>query len=201
MHPISSNRTWLSFHTTDALGSKKEVSKPCNCLNHPLAKCHPTPRNDRASSSQFSPLKLNLLDYLNECVPTQLPLPQQVHPLMAEQQESQQPRSQTGFSAPKPPPKRLILCCDGTWQASDHGTQEVPSNITKLSRAISKTFVNSDHQAVPQIVHYDAGVATADWIDDKVSGETDLLYQTGPSVSSAFDTFFCLDLSRCIFTV
>ena len=78
---------------------------------------------------------------------------------------------QSGFTAPKPPPKRLILCCDGTWQASDHGTQDIPSNIAKLSRAIAKTFINHDNQAVPQIVHYDAGVATADWIDAKVSGE------------------------------
>ena len=99
---------------------------------------------------------------------------------MAEQQESQQHGfvPQTEYSAPKPPPKRLILCCDGTWQASDHGTQEIPSNITKLSLAIAKTFVNSDNQAVPQIVHYDAGVATADWIDGKVSGEIDFIHNS-----------------------
>ena len=77
---------------------------------------------------------------------------------------------QGGITDPKPAPKRLVICCDGTWQASDHGTQEVPSNIAKLSRAIAKTFVNEDNAVVPQIVHYDAGVATADWIDAKVSG-------------------------------
>ena len=92
---------------------------------------------------------------------------------MADQPQSQQhgfvPPS--AFSDPRPAPKRLILCCDGTWQASDHGTQDVPSNIAKLSRAVAKTFVNENNQAIPQIVHYDAGVATADWIDAKVSGE------------------------------
>ena len=92
---------------------------------------------------------------------------------MAEEQQSQQHGfvPQTGFPNPKPPRKRLILCCDGTWQASDHGTQDVPSNIAKLSRALAKTFINEDSQAVPQIVHYDAGVATADWFDSKVSGK------------------------------
>ena len=92
---------------------------------------------------------------------------------MAEEQESQQHGfvPQTGFSNPKPPRKRLILCCDGTWQASDHGTQDVPSNIAKLSRALAKTFIEEDNQVVPQIVHYDAGAATADWFDSKVSGK------------------------------
>ena len=102
---------------------------------------------------------------------------------MAEEQQSQQHGfvPQTGFSNPKPPRKRLILCCDGTWQASDHGTQDVPSNIAKLSRALAKTFINEDNQAVPQIVHYDAGVATADWFDSKVSGREKFLMLEMPS--------------------
>jgi uncharacterized protein (DUF2235 family) len=93
---------------------------------------------------------------------------------MAEQQEQQQygfqPQSGVAWG-PKPIRKRLVVCCDGTWQAANHASHEIPSNIAKLSRAISKTYVDEDGLAAPQVVFYDAGVATSNILDGKISGE------------------------------
>ncbi|QIW96566.1 hypothetical protein AMS68_002084 [Peltaster fructicola] len=52
-------------------------------------------------------------------------------------------------------PKKLIVCCDGTWQDSDN-TPQRPTNITRICRAISGTD-DSHHQ---QIVYYQAGIGT-----------------------------------------
>lgn len=89
---------------------------------------------------------------------------------MAEQQHGFQPQP-GGARGPKPVRKRLIICCDGTWQAANHATHEIPSNIAKLGRAISKTYIDENGLAAPQIVFYDAGVATANWLDGKISGK------------------------------
>lgn len=70
-----------------------------------------------------------------------------------------------GFKALR---KRLVICCDGTWQAANHASHEIPSNIAKLSRAISKTYIDENNHAVPQIVFDDAGVATSNWLDAKM---------------------------------
>jgi uncharacterized protein (DUF2235 family) len=88
-----------------------------------------------------------------------------------EQQHGFQPSLQFAWG-PKPARKRLIVCCDGTWQAANHASHEIPSNVAKLSRAIAKTHVDENNQAVPQIVYYDAGVATSNWLDAQLSGET-----------------------------
>ena len=71
--------------------------------------------------------------------------------------------AQGGFKNP-PPMKRLVVCCDGTWQASNQGVQAVPSNVAKISRALAKhgnDGVDAKGPPVPQIVYYDAGVGTA----------------------------------------
>jgi uncharacterized protein (DUF2235 family) len=73
--------------------------------------------------------------------------------------------------APTTMKKRLIVCCDGTWQSSNQGTRSVPSNIAKISRAVSVNSVETDGSWCPQIVYYDAGVGTAmGWLDKTVSG-------------------------------
>lgn len=54
------------------------------------------------------------------------------------------------------PGKRLIICCDGTWQDSDGGTFEVPTNVTRLSRSIEPVA----QDGTPQIVYYQSGVGT-----------------------------------------
>lgn len=60
------------------------------------------------------------------------------------------------------PPKRLIICCDGTWQSSVSSTKNVPSNVTRLARAFSRTGKDADGRVWQQIVHYDAGIGTGD---------------------------------------
>ncbi|KAJ4377882.1 hypothetical protein N0V83_000712 [Neocucurbitaria cava] len=56
--------------------------------------------------------------------------------------------------------KRLIVACDGTWNNSDDGMKNgnlsIPSNITRISRAIKA--VSQD--GVPQIVNYHQGLGT-----------------------------------------
>ena len=74
-------------------------------------------------------------------------------------------------TGPKLVPKRLVVCCDGTWQASNHATHETPSNVAKIARAVSKTYVNEQNLSCPQIVYYDAGVATSDLFDSKIAGQ------------------------------
>jgi len=88
---------------------------------------------------------------------------------MAAQQGYSPPKG--GVWGPTPVRKRLVVCCDGTWQASNHATHEVPSNIAKMSHAISKTYIDEHNQAAPQIVYYDVGVATADVLDKAFAGK------------------------------
>lgn len=63
-------------------------------------------------------------------------------------------------------PKKLIVCCDGTWMDSDNGFVEGkwgkpghmqnPTNVTRIARAIK----SEDDAHTPQIVYYQAGVGT-----------------------------------------
>jgi len=50
-------------------------------------------------------------------------------------------------------PKRLVLCCDGTWNTAD---QPCPTNVTKVSLGID----DRDRQGVEQRVFYQQGVGT-----------------------------------------
>lgn len=59
------------------------------------------------------------------------------------------------------PKKRLVVCCDGTWQSSSHGNQTIPSNVAKISRSVASWYVDDQGLMAPQIVYYDAGVGTA----------------------------------------
>lgn len=60
--------------------------------------------------------------------------------------------------------KRIIVCCDGTWnQPFQEGGS---TNVAKTVRAIRP----SDDAGVPQIVYYDPGVGTGNWFDRLVGG-------------------------------
>lgn len=56
-------------------------------------------------------------------------------------------------------PKRLIVCCDGTWFRADAGTDNLPSNVARFSRMLARQG-EADGALVPQIVYYQAGVGT-----------------------------------------
>lgn len=74
-------------------------------------------------------------------------------------------------AARRPPKKRLIVCCDGTWQSSNHGLQSIPSNVAKISRSLAKFTRDKDGTAIHQIVFYDAGVGTGtDTVDSLAAG-------------------------------
>ncbi|KAE8350090.1 hypothetical protein BDV28DRAFT_139818 [Aspergillus coremiiformis] len=57
--------------------------------------------------------------------------------------------------------KRIVICCDGTWQSAVDGNENIPSNVTRLCRAINSVDIDkNDHQPWQQIVWYDSGVGT-----------------------------------------
>src|SRR4028118_366614 len=49
------------------------------------------------------------------------------------------------------PGKRLIVCCDGTWNRLD---SECPTNVLKLAQAVKRTASDG----VPQILFYEQGI-------------------------------------------
>jgi uncharacterized protein (DUF2235 family) len=56
-----------------------------------------------------------------------------------------------------PQPKRIIICCDGTWQSATKGC---PSNVTRLSRILANAGKDEHGKVWQQIVYYDAGIGT-----------------------------------------
>jgi hypothetical protein len=73
-----------------------------------------------------------------------------------------------GSSAPttprKHPPKRLIVCCDGTWNAPDIDGKSL-TNVARITRCISdvdewkeKDPAKPERPTYSQIVHYQPGV-------------------------------------------
>ena len=54
--------------------------------------------------------------------------------------------------------KRIVVCCDGTWNSPDKTDAGVPlaTNVVKLAEALP-----SEANGMEQRVYYDAGVGTA----------------------------------------
>jgi hypothetical protein len=68
-------------------------------------------------------------------------------------------------------PKRIVICCDGTWQSSVSGEKNVPSNITRLCRALNRVGTDKDGRVWQQVVWYDSGVGTTSLaLGDAVEG-------------------------------
>lgn len=57
-------------------------------------------------------------------------------------------------------PKRLIICCDGTWQSSDSGEDGIPSNIARFSRILAAQGKTASGADIEQVVYYQTGVGT-----------------------------------------
>lgn len=68
--------------------------------------------------------------------------------------------------------KRLIVCCDGTWNDADSG--EVPTNVVRVARAI-KAVDTRGERGIPQIVYYHSGVGSGgDALMHAIGGATGL---------------------------
>jgi uncharacterized protein (DUF2235 family) len=63
--------------------------------------------------------------------------------------------------------KRLVLCCDGTWNSADqeHDHVPCPTNVVKIGFRIAKR--DGD---IPQIIYYDQGVGTGNLLDRCTGG-------------------------------
>ena len=63
--------------------------------------------------------------------------------------------------------KRLVLCCDGTWNKPDEEQdgRPVPTNVVRLAYRVAKSA-----GAVPQITYYDMGVGTGNFMDRIAGG-------------------------------
>jgi uncharacterized protein (DUF2235 family) len=59
-------------------------------------------------------------------------------------------------------PKRLVVCCDGTWNTPDDvkGGVRTPTNVTKLALGVAPVDPATD---TPQITFYHRGVGTGRW--------------------------------------
>lgn len=67
--------------------------------------------------------------------------------------------------------KRIIICCDGTWQSATSGQRNVPSNVTRLCRALNHIGTDEKGDQWQQVVWYDSGVGTtAGVLGDIVEG-------------------------------
>lgn len=63
--------------------------------------------------------------------------------------------------------KRLIICCDGTWNSADHVVdgEPCPTNVVRFAYRVAKR-----DRHIPQIVFYDQGVGTGNSLDRFTGG-------------------------------
>ncbi|CAG8264261.1 unnamed protein product [Penicillium salamii] len=67
--------------------------------------------------------------------------------------------------------KRIIICCDGTWQSAVSGKRNVPSNVTRLCRAMNSIGTDDDGNEWQQLVWYDSGIGTTSLaLGEKIQG-------------------------------
>ncbi|ETS85953.1 hypothetical protein PFICI_03978 [Pestalotiopsis fici W106-1] len=107
-------------------------------------------------------------------------------------------------------PKRLIICCDGTWQSSVSNIKNVPSNVTRLARAFARVGRDADGRIWQQIVHYDAGIGTGQlsdkekdrqggfgigFVENVIEAYTFIVLNYAPG-----DQIFCFGFSRGAYT-
>lgn len=96
-------------------------------------------------------------------------------------QEHTQPK-RTGT---EPHTKRLVVCCDGTWNNSINSNNSL-TNVSRLARCIE-----NEGEGVPQVVYYHPGIGsgTSAW-SNRVDGATGrgITYQ----IKMAY-TFICLN--------
>ncbi|KAF7556163.1 hypothetical protein G7Z17_g1619 [Cylindrodendrum hubeiense] len=111
-------------------------------------------------------------------------------------------------TSPKPIPKRIIICCDGSWQSAVSGEKHTASNVTRLARSLKRAAVD-DGKTWQQVVWYDSGVATtSSWIGNLTEGfigagmEGNIIeaYNFVVLNWSPGDQIFCFGFSRGAYT-
>jgi uncharacterized protein (DUF2235 family) len=108
--------------------------------------------------------------------------------------------------------RRLVICCDGTWQSSVSSKENVPSNITKLCRLIAR--IGHDQQdpskKFHQIVYYDSGIGTGNLSEREAKRQGGTGAGLAENVIEAYnfivmnyepgDEIFCFGFSRGAYT-
>lgn len=114
--------------------------------------------------------------------------------------------STTRFMASK---KKIIICCDGTWQSSVSAQLNVPSNVTRLARRFACSGTDEDGETYNQVVFYDSGVGTGDiGFESVIQGGTGTGLDTNVIEAYNFivlnynegDKIYCFGFSRGAYT-
>ncbi|MFN9731713.1 MAG: DUF2235 domain-containing protein [Pseudomonadota bacterium] len=102
--------------------------------------------------------------------------------------------------------KRLVICCDGTWNSADQEVDGVPcpTNVLKTAFRVAKRA-----DRVPQIVFYDQGVGTGNSIDRLTGGAfgdglLDNILDAYRFLTANYepgDEIYCFGFSRGAYTV
>jgi uncharacterized protein (DUF2235 family) len=112
----------------------------------------------------------------------------------------------------KPWGRRLVICCDGTWQSSVSSKENAPSNITKLCRLIARmgTDQHDSSKKFHQIVYYDSGIGTGDLSKSEARRQGGTGAGLAENVIEAYnfivmnyepgDEIFCFGFSRGAYT-
>lgn len=111
--------------------------------------------------------------------------------------------------------KRIILCCDGTWNQPDQRDQQtnrmVPTNVVKIMRSIEPMAYSGPglRQQISQVVFYDPGIGTEGLLEKYLGGFTG--YGISRNILQAYrflannycdgDDIFCFGFSRGAYTV
>ena len=66
--------------------------------------------------------------------------------------------------AQEPQPRKLIVCCDGTWNSRD--APHAVTNVAKMARALRPL----DDSGIAQLIYYHPGVGTGDRVDQFLGG-------------------------------
>lgn len=69
------------------------------------------------------------------------------------------------------PYKRLVICCDGTWQdALKDVDGKGDTNVAKFSRAVEPFGVDADGRKISQVVLYQSGLGSEKGLDSLSEG-------------------------------
>ncbi|GEM_PF-743433 len=104
--------------------------------------------------------------------------------------------------------KRIVLCCDGTWNDAKNKLekQKTPSNVLKLVRAVLPL---DEFNNIPQVVYHNQGVSTLDSLNKYLGSKTS--FGISKSIMDCYrflannyvdgDEIFCFGFSRGAYTI